>query len=122
MPRNCPGLVLAMLPEFAPHSIWRERSRPHEADRGLACELQSRCLVVGRRHFWGFRRHHVIGAGTLASLIGVYSFGARLGIVPADPTALVRSVLVSGGPSIPGGQFDSVPATPSSTYPASAGY
>ena len=32
--------------------------------------------MVGRRHFWVFRRHHVIGAGTLASLIGVYSFGS----------------------------------------------
>src|SRR3954468_19414387 len=38
-----------------------------------------RALGSAASWLFGFRRHHVIGAGTLASFIGLYSYGAQVG-------------------------------------------
>src|SRR5215510_9587307 len=51
------------------------------------------------------RRHHFVGAGFLASALGMYSFAARLGIVPADFTSAVRWVTGSNLPPLPGTPF-----------------
>jgi len=58
--------------------------------------------VFGRRSGWGFRRHHWVSAGFLASAIGMYSFAARLGLAPADMSSAVRWVTNSSGPLVAG--------------------
>ena len=56
--------------------------------------------MFGIKRLFGIRSHHLIGAGTLASLIGLYSFGARFGIVPSDPTVAVRWITGNAAPII----------------------
>src|ERR1051325_1586847 len=58
--------------------------------------------MFGRRSGWGFRRHHMVGAGFLASAIGMYSFAARFGLVPSDVSSAVRWISRSSGPLLPG--------------------
>src|SRR5436190_13836929 len=64
----------------------------------MAGKRRSRSTVFGIKRLFGIRRHHIIGAGTLASAIGLYSFGARVGIVPSDPTAAVRWITGNAAP------------------------
>jgi phosphatidylserine/phosphatidylglycerophosphate/cardiolipin synthase-like enzyme len=59
-----------------------------------------------RRWSFGVRRHHFIGAGALASALGMYSFAARLGFVPSDYTAALRWLTASSAPLLPGAQFN----------------
>jgi hypothetical protein len=56
--------------------------------------------MFGIKRLFGIRSHHLVGAGTLASMIGLYSFGARMGIVPSDPTVAVRWVTGNAAPVI----------------------
>jgi len=56
--------------------------------------------MFGIKRLLGIRSHHIVGAGTLASLIGLYSFGARFGIVPSDPTVAVRWITGNAAPII----------------------
>jgi phosphatidylserine/phosphatidylglycerophosphate/cardiolipin synthase-like enzyme len=56
--------------------------------------------MFGIKRLLGIRSHHLIGAGTLASAIGLYSVGARLGVVPSDPTVAVRWVTGNAAPLI----------------------
>jgi len=56
--------------------------------------------MFGIKRLFGIRSHHIVGAGTLASMIGLYSFGARMGIVPSDPTVAVRWVTGNAAPII----------------------
>jgi phosphatidylserine/phosphatidylglycerophosphate/cardiolipin synthase-like enzyme len=62
--------------------------------------------VFGRKWSWGLRRHHFVGAGALASALGMYSFAARLGLVPADYTATLRWLTASSAPLLPGAQLN----------------
>lgn len=56
--------------------------------------------MFGIKRLFGIRSHHIVGAGTLASMIGLYSFGARMGMVPSDPTVAVRWVTGNAAPII----------------------
>jgi phosphatidylserine/phosphatidylglycerophosphate/cardiolipin synthase-like enzyme len=56
--------------------------------------------MFGIKRLFGIRSHHLVGAGTLASMIGLYSFGARMGIVPSDPTVAVRWISGNAAPII----------------------
>ncbi len=56
--------------------------------------------MFGIKRLFGIRSHHIVGAGTLASMIGLYSFGARFGIVPSDPTVAVRWITGNAAPVI----------------------
>src|SRR5437762_12953438 len=66
----------------------------------MAGKRRSRSTVFGIKRLFGIRRHHLIGAGTLASAIGLYSFGARVGLVPSDPTVAVRWLTGGNAPPI----------------------
>src|SRR5262245_64146616 len=72
------------------------------------------------------RRHHFVGAGFLASALGIYSFAARLGIVPGDFTSAVRWVTGANLPPLPGTPFgangtEAFPPPVAGPYPYSAG-
>jgi phosphatidylserine/phosphatidylglycerophosphate/cardiolipin synthase-like enzyme len=56
--------------------------------------------MFGIKRFFGIRSHHIVGAGTLASMIGLYSFGARMGVVPSDPTVAARWITGNAAPVI----------------------
>src|SRR5437588_7567712 len=64
------------------------------------------------------RRHHFIGAGALASAIGMYSFAARLGLAPPNLSSVVQRITGAGLPTIAGTPFGAnspaySPASPS---------
>jgi phosphatidylserine/phosphatidylglycerophosphate/cardiolipin synthase-like enzyme len=71
---------------------------------------------------WGMRRHHVVGAGFLASVIGMYPIAARLGLVPTNVSSAVRWITNTGGPlaaALPpgmGGQAGFGPAAGQAPY------
>ncbi|HMC12592.1 MAG TPA: phospholipase D family protein [Pirellulaceae bacterium] len=74
------------------------------------------------------RRHHVFGAGFLATALGVYPVAARLGLVPSGISSAVQWITNSGAPLLPGlppggtGPAAFGPAVPSQPpYAAQAG-
>jgi len=52
-----------------------------------------RALSSAASWLFGFRRHHIIGAGTAASVIGLYSYGAQVGLLPYNPMVVVRALV-----------------------------
>jgi phosphatidylserine/phosphatidylglycerophosphate/cardiolipin synthase-like enzyme len=61
----------------------------------------------------------MVGAGFLASAIGMYSFAARVGLVPADFSSVVRGITGISAPSLSGTSFGT--NSPGVYPPAAAG-
>jgi phosphatidylserine/phosphatidylglycerophosphate/cardiolipin synthase-like enzyme len=85
----------------------RRRPSPRRALSGAASWL------------FGFRRRHIIGAGTAASVIGLYSYGAQVGLLPYNPMVVVRA-LVGDSPVVQEAEKELTAATGVTLPPAAS--